>query len=160
LNFFHETKPNCSYLKRIFNPHFEAYKSSATLINVHSSLSLELEKLQILHPSNETAMDLFYVQNKCFSLTFFHRNRKIERVLKIMQPSFLAILSYTVILQMIFVCMNFDDVLEASEGFGACATASLGLTKMVTFYMFMERFYEFMEKLDELSNQGLISLNM
>jgi hypothetical protein len=101
-------------------------------------------------------MEIFEIQKKCFSLTFYHRNLKFEKVFKLIQPIFLAIFAYTVALQLIYVCLNIRDVMEAAESFGLFATAFLGLIKTLTFYFYMETFYDFMEKLRKMSNEGLI----
>jgi hypothetical protein len=48
-----------------------------------------------------------------------------------------------------------NDVIKAAEAFGYFGCAILTLSKMATFYFFMDKIYELMDKLEEMFSNGL-----
>jgi hypothetical protein len=57
----------------------------------------------------------------------------------------------------ITIYKNRTDVMEAAEAFGPYATGFLGITKILTFYLRMDQFYDLIRKLNKLSDEGLMS---
>jgi hypothetical protein len=102
-------------------------------------------------------MEIFYIQKKCFTLACFRRDAKFGKYFKLIQILLIVNGFYCNSMLAINVFVQRKDVMIAAESFGAQAVGLTGLTKILTFYFFMDKFYVLMEKLEKSSSNGMLN---
>jgi hypothetical protein len=121
----------------------------------HSSPNFLSHRTNIFYSPEKMEVENFHIQHECFKFSFFRRDAKFGKALKVIQIFFIALLIYSVILEAVHIYLHSDDVMEAAETFGTLATAFIGMLKMITFYSFMDKFDKLMENLNNMSLEGL-----
>jgi hypothetical protein len=98
----------------------------------------------------------FSIQVKCFKLVGLYRNQlgnhsKLRHFLHIFiaTPVFLGVLSV-----IFFVAQNYRDILVSAEAFGIIFTGIITLSKLATFCLSKEKFFQLMDDIKKLSERG------
>jgi hypothetical protein len=96
--------------------------------------------------------NLFSIQTRCFKFGGFE---KWSKVLNMVQLYLIVELIYFSFSELLFIVKNHRDVLASAEAFGPFATAFLGIVKIVTFYVSLDKFHAFIERIKCLNKTGL-----
>jgi 7tm Odorant receptor len=100
-------------------------------------------------------MELFRIQTKCLRLVGLHRTDFLRKP-KLFMALYVAIvvcLVFCVAVEAFFISGNLEDVLGSSEAFGPLTTIVLAITKIFTFLAYREKFYELIDRINELATK-------
>lgn len=96
--------------------------------------------------------DILEVQRRCFKVAGFANRKKLS---KFTQWLSIFVVAFCCISEGTFIVENRRDVLAAAEAFGPFATAILGLVKIATFHVSLDKFNQLMERIKNLNKTGL-----
>lgn len=99
---------------------------------------------------------LFSIQVKCFHLIGFHRAEftKHAKLFHVLQISCIICISLCLMSEIYFVVENILDVMASAESFGTLSTEIITLSKVITFYIWKENFYQLMDEIKFLSKHS------
>lgn len=100
------------------------------------------------------SFEMFKIPKKCLKMTGNLNLDKIPPIVfKILRVFLNAFVSYCLFATVLYIMRNFDDVGEVAEAFALGLTALLSLTKMLTFYKSKQKFYDFMKRSEDMTDE-------
>lgn len=98
---------------------------------------------------------MFEFQLKCFLMIGFNREASIKysKVQQKLRGTIALIICAAIIAEASFIATNLDDLLASAECFGPLSIEIITLSKLFTFIVYEQKFYQLMDQVEALANQ-------
>lgn len=98
--------------------------------------------------------EFFDIQRKCLHFTGFRLHKKYNMLLRLLQFYHILSAAYCWFSEGLFIFKESNGILETAEVFGPLATAFMSMSKEITLFVSLEKFYAIMDRLKVLGLEG------